>query len=137
MIATVRAALAGIVAASLLVGCAAAQGDSCAAGESRASDTLYFGTAAPGGVVTREEWDRFLREVVTPRFPQGFTQWDASGQWRSADGAIVREATHVLLVVHPADPQAEANVRAIAAEYKSRFGQEAVLRVRSEACVSF
>ena len=137
MIATVRAALAGIVAASLLVGCAAAQGDSCAAGESRASDTLYFGTAAPGGVVTREEWDRFLREVVTPRFAEGFTQWEASDQWKSTNGSIVREGSHVLVVVHPASPQAEANVRAIAAEYKSRFHQQAGLRVRSEACVSF
>ena len=139
--ATARAALesfaCAIAVASLLTACAAPERAPCASGEPRASDTLYFGTARPGGVVTREDWDRFLREVVTPRFPRGFTQWDAAGQWRSADGSIAREASHVLLVVHPADPQAEANLRAIAAEYKSRFHQEAVLRVRSEACVSF
>ena len=101
------------------------------------NDTLYLGTAKPDGTVSGGEWDRFLREVVTPRFADGFTQWHAAGQWRSADGSIVREDSHVLVVVHPPDPQAEANVRAIAAEYKSRFHQEAVLRVRSEACVSF
>lgn len=129
-------AVAAVVAASLLGGCAVPDAAPCPAGRPLVSDTLYLGTAKPGGIVTREEWDRFLREVVTPRFPGGFTQWDASGQWRSADGSIVREGTHVLLVVHPPEPQAEANVRAIAAEYKSRFRQEAVLRVRSGACVS-
>ena len=128
------------LAAAALLACACAQVETraCAEGQ-RASvnDTLYFGTAKPGGAVSGDEWDRFLREVVTPRFPEGFTQWEASGQWKPADGSIVREGSHVLAIVHPASPQAEANVRAIAAEYKSRFRQEAVLRVRSEACVSF
>jgi len=130
-------ALALVGAAFLLGACAAPDAAVCPAGEPRISDTLYLGTAKPGGTVTREDWDRFLRETVAPRFPEGFTQWNAAGQWRSADGAIVREASHVLVLVHPADPQAEANVRAIAAEYKARFRQEAVLRVRSAACASF
>ena len=133
-----RPALLAAAMAFTCTGCAQVEAHSCREGERAAvEDTLVFGTAKPGGTVTREEWERFLREAVTPRFPEGFTQWDASGQWRSADGSVVREASHVLAVVHPAEPQAEANVRAIAAEYKSRFGQEAVLRTRSEACVSF
>lgn len=127
-----------VVLVLALAGCTQAETRSCPMGErASVSDTLFFGTAKPGGTVTREEWDRFVRDVVAPRFPEGFTQWDAAGRWRSGDGSIVREDSHALLVVHPPDPQAEANVRAIAAEYKSRFRQEAVLRVRSEACVSF
>jgi len=127
------------LAAAALLACACAQVETRECPEAqRASvnDTLYLGTAKPDGTVSGEEWNRFLREVVTPRFPGGFTQWAASGQWKPADGSMVREASHVLVIVHPASPQAEANVRAIAAEYKSRFHQEAVLRVRSEACVS-
>src|SRR5512135_719530 len=122
------------LAAAALLACACAQVETreCPEGQ-RASvnDMLYLGTAKPGGAVSGEEWDRFLREVVTPRFPEGFTQWEASGQWKPADGSIMREGSHVLVVVHAASPQAEANVRAIAAQYKSRFHQEAVLRVRS------
>lgn len=48
----------------------------------------------------------------------------------------MREASHVLAVVYPAEPQAEAAAQAIASEYKARFQQEAVLRVRSRSCVS-
>ena len=59
-------------------------------------DSLYFGTAKPGGVVSSEDWARFLESTVTPRFPKGLTSSRASGQWRGADGEIVREDSHVL-----------------------------------------
>lgn len=126
-------------AGAMLGACADSAPAQCpSGGELEVSETLYFGAAKPGGgAVTREEWDRFVGEVVTPRFPGGFTQWDASGRWKAADGAVVHEATHVLAIVHPPGPQSEANVRAIASEYKSRFHQEAVLRVRSPACAWF
>jgi hypothetical protein len=98
---------------------------------------IYFGSAKPTGVVTSEEWAEFLRSSVTPRFPQGFSVWQAAGQWQGADGAIVREDSFVLSLVHPEDEHSEGSVRAIAAEYKSRFEQEAVLRVKSHGCASF
>ena len=101
-------------------------------------DTLYLGTGKPGGgVVTDAEWAQFLAEGVTPRFPQGLTVGAVSGQWRGADGAIVREATHVLQLVHAGDAPSEAHVVAIAQAYKARFGQEAVLRVSDRVCASF
>jgi hypothetical protein len=52
-------------------------------------DSLYFGTAKPDGIVSPEEWAAFLSAVVTPRFPQGLTVWQASGQWRTGDRTIV------------------------------------------------
>lgn len=110
----------------------------CGPGEERlVNDLLYFGTAKPAGVVTSEEWTEFLRTAVTPRFPRGLTVWQASGQWRSADGSIAHEASFVLNLVHPEDELNESAVRAITAAYKSSFDQEAVLRVKSYACVSF
>lgn len=121
-----------------LSGCAAMSGPACTASEERAvSELMYFGTAKPDGVVSVSEWEAFLQASVTPRFAQGFTAWPASGQWRGADGGVVREASYVLSLVHAADERSEAAARAIVSEYKTRFQQEAVLRLRSPVCVSF
>jgi hypothetical protein len=121
-----------------LAGCASLDGAACAGGETATiSETLYFGMAKPtGGTVSSEEWAGFLRDVVTPRFPAGLTAWPASGQWRGADGEVVREDSHVLTLLHPQDAASENSVLAIVADYKTRFEQEAVLRVRSRVCTS-
>jgi hypothetical protein len=74
--------------------------------------------------------------VVTPRFPSGLTVWPAAGQWRGNDGEVVREASYVLNLLHAPDAKSEADVVAIVTEYKKQFEQEAVLRVRSAACLS-
>ena len=104
--------------------------------QSSVTDLLYFGTAKPNGVVTTEEWAAFLATSVTPRFPTGLTVWQASGQWTNENGDVVREGAFVLSLVHPDDHSSETAVRALAAEYKSRFNQRVVLRVKSHACVS-
>lgn len=83
------------------------------------------------------EWSGFLRDEVTPRFPAGYTAWDAAGQWQSARGTIEREASHVVTIVHPGSARSDESVRAIVAAYKARFAQEAVLRVTSSACASY
>jgi hypothetical protein len=102
------------------------------------SDVLYFGRSIPGGGrVTDAEWEAFLRDVVTPRFPDGLTVWDARGQWRGADGAVAREETRVVQVVHRPAAAADSALAQVAAEYRRRFRQEAVLRVRSRVEVSF
>lgn len=92
-------------------------------------DTLYFGTEKPdGGVVSDAEWQRFLADVVTPRFPEGFTTWDANGQWRDKKGVIEHERTHILMLLNAHD----ALVREVIAAYKQQFAQESVLRLNSE-----
>lgn len=124
--------------AAMLTACAATAQRSCAPGEQRVvNDLVYFGTAKPAGVVTAEEWDDFLRVEVTPRFPQGFTVWSANGQWRAADGSILREASYVLNVVHADDKAGDASIDVIRAHYRVRFAQESTLRVRHAACASF
>jgi hypothetical protein len=130
--------IAGLAAALALASCASLQGEHCHAHEKASVlDTLYLGAATPEGSVTAQAWTRFLEVEVTPRFPQGLTVTEASGQWRAADGTVLREPAHVLQLVHPGDAASEKAVAEIVASYKTRFRQEAVLRVRVPACTSF
>jgi hypothetical protein len=125
--------------ALLLAGCASLARPACPDGARPVvSDQLYFGTGkSDGGVVSAAEWSAFLRDEVTPRFPSGLTTWQAAGQWRDARGSIDHEASYVVSLVHPDDPGSEQAVRAIVADYKTRFTQEAVLRVTSAGCASY
>jgi hypothetical protein len=121
-----------------LAACVSPQHLSCRPGEQlRVLDTLYFGTHSPRGTVTADEWRKFLDTTVTPRFPQGLTVSQASGQWRGADGTIVRESTYVLSLIHPDGAPSEAAIAEIMGSYKSAFEQESVLRSRAETCASF
>lgn len=130
--------IAALVLALSVNGCATTHVASCGREQKpMVDDSLYFGLAKRGGDVTSEEWSRFLEVVVTPRFPQGLSVFEASGQWRGANGTIGREATRVLRVVHPNDEADEARVAEIIAAYKTQFDQESVLRVRVDACASF
>jgi hypothetical protein len=105
-----------------------------AAGEAVVSDRLFFGRNVPaGGTVSDSAWSAFLLEVVTPQLPAGFAVWRTEGQWRTADGAIVREAGFVLEVEHPQGQPPDSVFEAISTEYCRRFQQEAVLRVRTAA----
>jgi hypothetical protein len=100
-------------------------------------DRLYFGSAmAAGGEVSEADWKMFLREVVTPRFPDGLTTWRANGQWRS-NNVIVSEGSFVLELAHPSSPETERAVQEIRAEYKRRFKQESVMQVTEHATVRF
>lgn len=127
-----------VLVAGAVASCATTPGLGCDPDEQRlVTTTLYFGTGRTVGVVTNEEWLAFLRDVVTPRFPQGLTVTDASGQWRSANGEIVREASHALTLVHPDDAASDRAIDEIVARYKSGFEQEAVMRTHSPSCVSF
>jgi hypothetical protein len=101
-------------------------------------DVLYFGRNRPtGGEVADSDWNAFLAEVVTPRFPDGLTIVDAHGQWRGRTGAAERERTELVTLLHPADSASQRAVEEIATEYKRRFRQEAVLRERLDACTRF
>lgn len=126
-----------MTAAALAAGCASTPSQPCAANERRSvHDMLYFGTAMPQGAVSKKDWADFVDHTVTPRFPQGLSVWNASGQWGAAQGGIVRETSYVLSLVHPDEAAQDRLVQEIVAVYRVRFRQEAVLRVRAPACVS-
>lgn len=125
-------------AALALSSCAGQQSFSCPPGQMQMlSDTLYFGAASPAGTMSPEAWQEFLDTAITPRFPEGLSAWPANGQWKSAKGTIVREASYVLNVIHSDTPPNERAINEITAAFKARFNQESVLRVRNVACVSF
>ena len=98
--------------------------------------TLYFGSARPKGSVSELEWQIFLRDEVTSRFPDGLTVWDAEGQWRAPQGALEHERTKVLLVVHPDTPAARESVQAVIDRYRKAFDQQSVLWETSRVCVA-
>ena len=101
-------------------------------------EQLFFGRYGSGQqVVSDSAWSNFLAEVVTPRFPDGFTVWPAAGQWRRSDGQIEHESSFVLELVHSSSATADSNVDVIISVYKKRFHQEAVLRVVIPAHVSY
>ena len=109
-----------------------------APGDTAHVERLYFGRSiGDTAVVSDSAWARFLREVVTPRFPDGLTVWDARGQWQGPDGKVMREGTFVLELVHVLDRSGETRVEAVIAEYKRRFAQQSVLRVVTAARASF
>ena len=101
-------------------------------------DRLYCGRNVPSGrEVTDEELQTFLREVVTPRFPDGLTVWAATGQWRNAVRTVERERVMVLEIVHPLTRNSDRLIREVADEYRRRFRQESVLRVTQPATMQF
>lgn len=121
-----------------MAGCGTTVPATCRPGEHPVvTDTLYFGTHKPGGVVTAEEWATFVNETVTPAFPAGLTTWSASGQWRMADGTIEREPSHILQLTHDETTSDDQAIESIMRRYKTDFQQEAVLRLRARSCAAF
>ncbi|MFM8534351.1 MAG: DUF3574 domain-containing protein [Acidimicrobiia bacterium] len=98
--------------------------------------TLYFGTMRPNGAVSDLEWQLFLRDEVTQRFPEGLTVWEAQGQWRSPNGNVQQERSKVLLLVHPDNSKANDFVQDVIAKYRKQFDQESVLWETARVCVS-
>lgn len=98
--------------------------------------TLYFGLQRPKGAVSELEWQIFLRDEVTKRFPDGLTVWEADGQWRDSTGAIGHERSKVLLLVHPDTAVARQAVQALIESYRRTFDQQSVLWESSRVCVA-
>ena len=74
---------------------------------------------------------------MTPRFPDGLTVFDARGQWRGSDGLVQKERSKLLVILAPQGDDSATRIGEVSDEYKRRFGQESVLQVVTDACVSF
>jgi hypothetical protein len=111
----------------------------CAIGDSAfVRELVYFGRNRPdGGTVSDAEWEEFLDEVVTPRFPTGLTVIQATGRWKGQSGVTEQERSEIVTLLHAGGAEARQAVVDIAAEYKRRFHQEAVLRERTTTCARF
>lgn len=92
-------------------------------------DRLSFGFGIRDtGFVSDSAWEAFIRDVVTPRFPQGFAIYRTEGQWRLDNGTIVKEPGRIIELIHVPDAATEAKVVEIADYYVKKFEQEAVGR---------
>ena len=98
--------------------------------------TLYFGRTRPKGSVSELEWQMFLRDEVTQRFPDGLTVWEAEGQWKTAAGSIDHEQSKVLLLVHADSAPARQSVQAVIEAYRKKFEQESVLWESAPVCIA-
>ena len=87
--------------------------------------------------VSEADWRGFVDQEVTPRFPDGFTVQDAIGQWRGADGRLVREPSEVLMIVLSGAPGENDRLSAIRSAYRRRFHQDSVLLIEEGACAGF
>ena len=127
-----------IVLAALAV-CADSRAAECAPPATpMARVELFFGTTlADGRPLSESEWQKFVDEEVTPRFPEGLTELAGRGQWRRPDGVISREPSRVLLLWYSSDAHRNADIEAIRAAYRQRYQQLSVMRVDGADCVSF
>src|SRR4029450_1273150 len=98
--------------------------------------TLYFGLARPKGAVTELEWQLFLRDEGTSRFPDGLTVWEGEGQGGGPAGSIDHEQSKVLLLVHPDTAAARQSVLAVIEAYRKTFEQQSVLWENARVCVA-
>ncbi|MFJ1865942.1 DUF3574 domain-containing protein [Streptomyces sp. NPDC101733] len=112
-----------------------------APGTAYISTHLYFGTGRHDGKppITEDEFNKFVAEVITPRFPSGLTLQEARGQWRDKEGDINREKSYELTLLYPVK---EARARNIDIEYIRRlycktWELESVGRADTKAQVDF
>jgi uncharacterized protein DUF3574 len=100
---------------------------------------LFFGESIKGRKpLSDKEWRAFLARAVTPRFPDGFTVFDAHGQWMDPrTHAIARERTKVVEIATEDSPVARSRIGEIARLYRERFRQQSVGIITSAGCGVF
>jgi hypothetical protein len=99
---------------------------------------LFFGLSKPTGLITDSEFQQFLDQEVTPRFPDGLTLLEGQGQFRNVGGKIIGERSRVLILLYSlADNGSHQKIEEIRAKYQKDFQQESVLRVDEKICAAF
>jgi len=119
-----------------------------AGGKPQLSAFLYFGrdkdgedAPKPDGGATPipdGEWRQFLKDEVTPRFPDGFTVFDSYGQWLNPNtGIVTRQRSAVINLVVPDSPDTIRKLHELAEYYKQKFHHISVGISLTPACASF
>jgi hypothetical protein len=99
---------------------------------------LLFGRKARGRIISEAEWRQFLTREVTPRFPDGLTVLDGTGQWRDRERrTITREPSKVVMIAFRDDHAAREKIEAIVTAYKQQFAQQSVGVLTRPVCASF
>jgi uncharacterized protein DUF3574 len=100
---------------------------------------LFFGRDIAGRpALTDQEWADFAEQVVTPQLPDGFTAFDADGQWMNpATRRIIREQTKVIIVALPATDTTTFAIATVRNAYRTRFHQQSVGMTAQPVCGAF
>ena len=100
---------------------------------------LFFGRAIPGRApLTNREWSRFAADVLTPNFPDGFTAYDADGQWRNdTRHKIVRERSKVVIIATDPGSDMAQRLTAVTDAYRRQFHQLSVGVISETSCAAF
>jgi hypothetical protein len=138
---TFIAVVVGFVAASLIPmnrqSVTAADSACGKNGKSHIRTTLYFGLSRTGGSISDAEWTGYLRDEVTPRFPNGLTgvgrrrpvarrRLDHQPRTRQgAAGGARRKSKSLQSLIELVD------------RYKAMFQQESVLWESAGVCAAF
>jgi hypothetical protein len=135
----VRAAPILALLCSLIAG-VGAQVLECRGGQkSQQVAELLFGRKIGDRIAVSEaKWAGFVDREITPRFPDGVTVFNITGQWRDADrNRIVREPGKLVMIVLPGKDDDLERLNQVTAAYKRRFRQQSVGVILRPACVSF
>jgi hypothetical protein len=99
---------------------------------------LYFGQSMNGKAIAASAWRDFVARSVTAKFPDGFTIYDAQGQWRDPRTRLVqREATKVIEIAAPQTPELQTRIAEIRKDYVARFHQQSVGLLTLPGCGTF
>jgi hypothetical protein len=100
---------------------------------------LYFGLGIPGGgKVSKEQWQWFSDSIVSPRFPEGYTEGDVAGKWRDTESHItITEHTKVLTFIGKKSKTRQMNLDSLIHIYKRQYQQQAVLRTDAKLRIQF
>ncbi len=99
---------------------------------------LFFGLARPdGSAISTDQWQAFVDQYVTPRFPEGLTIVDVHGQYRMQSGKIANEESKIIVLLHESNKERWLAIEDIRSIYKKLFAQESVLRASTRSCISF
>ncbi len=101
---------------------------------------LFFGRNIPGdGQVSEDQFQAFVDNVITPRFPAGLTIFDADGQFQDSTSNIIEEPAKVVTLFVEDSPTSKTGINEIVSAYLQQFNQESVLQVtnRDELKVGF
>ncbi len=100
---------------------------------------LFFGQDIAGkGQLPKRAWDAFLKDTVTPRFPDGFTVFESYGQWRAPGvDKIGRERSKMIEIAAVDSPGVRKNIADLASIYRARFHQQSVGIVTMSGCGAF
>jgi len=109
-----------------------------APGEKCIRSELMFGLSKPDNtIVSEEEWRQFVDNHITPRFKDGLTIIDDSGQWLMQSGMVIKEPSKIVILLHRQSAEADKQIENIRSKYKALFQQESVLMITEDVAVSF